>query len=345
VDAVRRLIEETIARFVSPAVRIAQVRALPMEEDEQGWSGAEMGRYLVELDGANSVTVLTKSMPLVERQVGELLSRNGHANVPFTHALDLQTDAPVLACMEDVRGRKLGLPGGLPPAADDPEIDRAVARALAAIHARYLGRIGELPWLPHGDRRYASDFLVAQVWRSWWERALVELPAFAREFDRYTPRLEAAATQFVAAMDGLWREGTLLTLTHGELHREHILLRDGHPFFIDWATAHYAPLYLDLVVYFTPHRVERYREALAAEGIAVSRADFMERYREIGRYVGFKWLCSGIWQWGAGPTERTGRRLLHMIAWALDGEWPDPALLLSERDWQRLLARHGTSQV
>jgi thiamine kinase-like enzyme len=242
--------------------------------------------------------------------------------------------------MEDVGGQKLGLPGGAPRTHGDRDTDRAVAHALAAIHARYLGRIGDLPWLPLGDRRYASDFLIAHVWRSWWDRAFAEHPTFAGEFDRYTSRLETAAAQFVAAMDELWREGTSLTLTHGELHSEHILLRDGRPYFIDWATAHYAPFYLDLVLYFTPDRVEYYWDALSAEGVHVPRVEFMDRYREMGRYVGFKWLCSGIWQWGAGPTEQTGRRLLHMIAWALEGEWPDQAFLLSEMHWFRLLACH-----
>jgi aminoglycoside phosphotransferase (APT) family kinase protein len=279
-------------------------------------------------------------MPLVERQVGVMLSQHGHAHVPFTHTLDLKSDSPALACMEDIEGTKLGLPGGIPRSTVEPETDRAVARALASFHARYLGRIEELPWLPHGDRGYVSDFLVAQVWRSWWDGALVGQPAFAREFDRYTPKLEAVAAQLIATVEDLWRERASLTLTHGELHAEHILLRDGHPYFIDWATAHYAPFYLDLVAYFTPDRVEHYRKALSDEGIDVPRALFMERYREIGRYVGFKWLCSGIWQWGSGPTERTGRRLLHMIAWALDGQWPDQAFFLSETRWRRLLARH-----
>ncbi|GAC1333902.1 MAG: hypothetical protein NVSMB22_26160 [Chloroflexota bacterium] len=113
-------------------------------------------------------------------------------------------------------------------------------------------------------------------------------------------------------------EGTSLTLTHGELHSEHVLLRDGQPHFVDCATVHHAPFYLDLALCFTPDRVGCYRDALAAEAVHVPRVELMDRYRETGRYVGFKWLCSGIWQWGLGTTEPTGRRLLHMTAWALD---------------------------
>ncbi|GAC1465861.1 MAG: hypothetical protein PVSMB7_10670 [Chloroflexota bacterium] len=66
----------------------------------------------------------------------------------------------------------------------------------------------------------------------------------------------------------------------------------------------------------------------------------MDRYRETGRYVGFKWLCSGIWQWGLGTTEPTGRRLLHMTARALDALWPDQAFRLLDAHGHRLLACH-----
>lgn len=141
-------------------------------------------------------------------------------------------------------------------------------------------------------------------------------------------------------MPATWLTSTTCrgSLTHGELHSEHILLRNGQPYFIDWATALYAPFYL--VLYFTPDPAGCYRDALAAEGVHVPRVEFMDRYREMGRYDGFKWLCSGIWQCGSNPTEQTGRRLLPMIAWAPDGQWPDQACLLADTRWHRLLADH-----
>lgn len=52
VDSVRRLIEETIRLYVSPAAEMTRIRSLPMEQEEQGWSGAELRRYRAELDGA-----------------------------------------------------------------------------------------------------------------------------------------------------------------------------------------------------------------------------------------------------------------------------------------------------
>lgn len=51
-DSVRRLIEETIRLYVSPAAEMTRIRSLPMEQEEQGWSGAELRRYRAELDGA-----------------------------------------------------------------------------------------------------------------------------------------------------------------------------------------------------------------------------------------------------------------------------------------------------
>jgi Phosphotransferase enzyme family len=332
---VLRLIAETIRCYVSPTARIIALSSHPMAEEERGWSGAELRRYAVKTDGAGTIGLITKTMGLVERQVGEHLSRQGHGNVPYTHALNLDTNVPALACMQDLGQRKLALPGGTPA-----DIDDRVACALAAIHVANLGQAESMPWLPPADAAYVSDFLLAQVWRSWWDQALTTKPAFAREFARYTPALDAAAVRFLATIQELWREGTSLTLTHGEMHGEHILLHDGRPYFIDWATAHYAPFYLDLVVYFPPHQVEVYRQTLAREGVDIPRDEFMERYREVGRYVGFKWLCSGVWQWKAGPTAVTGRRLLHMIQWALEGTWPERAFLLPDAAWQRLLAQH-----
>jgi hypothetical protein len=66
----------------------------------------------------------------------------------------------------------------------------------------------------------------------------------------------------------------------------------------------------------------------------------MERFDAIGRYVGFKYLCSGIWQWPPGPTAVTGQRILLMIKWAIEGTWPDRAFAVSPAAWRQLLAEH-----
>jgi aminoglycoside phosphotransferase (APT) family kinase protein len=204
-----------------------------------------------------------------------------------------------------------------------------------------LGQQQQLAWLPCADAAYVTDFLIRDVWRGNWEKALAENPAFAAEFAPYTPALERAADQFTRTIQALWQEGNSLTLTHGEVHGEHIMLYQGQPYFIDWGWTYYGPFYLDLPAYFTPQTVHHYHQALVERGTALSRSDFMERYDAIGRYVGFKYLCSGIWQWPPGPTAATGQRLLMTIHWALDGTWPARAFAVSPAAWQRLLASHN----
>src|SRR5215217_6556456 len=113
-------------------------------------------------------------MELKERRVGLLLSAQGHANVPWTHTLDLDTPGPALACMEDVAAN---------PSSPPADLDKQVAEALAAIHVHNLGTGAALPWLPRADHAYFADFLVPAVWRAHWEHALATNPAFAREFD------------------------------------------------------------------------------------------------------------------------------------------------------------------
>jgi hypothetical protein len=80
VDPVRLLIEQTVELYISPSARITRMRLLPLAEEEQGWSGAELRRYRVDLNGGEPATFLTKTMPLVERQVGVMLSQHGHAH-------------------------------------------------------------------------------------------------------------------------------------------------------------------------------------------------------------------------------------------------------------------------
>lgn len=329
----RLLLQETVARYVAPEATVVAVAPAPMAAHELGWSGAEVRRYRVALDSGDSLTLITKTMPLKERRVLVLLSEQGHANVPFTHTLDLTTDAPALACMQDVGGD----PGPLPP-----DLDARVARALAAIHYRNLGQGDRLPWLPRADHAYFADFLIPEVWRAHWDTALAN-PPFAAEFAAYTPRLEAAAAHFIAAMDMLWDEGTSLTVTHGDMHPadgSHVITRRGTPYLIDWGWTYYGSFYLDLPNYFTPASVHHYRAALADLGPAIPEAAFMARFHAAARYVGFKYLCAGIWQWPPGPTRQTGRMLLNMLRRALDGAPPDSGFTLAGATWDGLLAAH-----
>jgi len=226
------LIRETVACFVSPHARVARVQPIAMASHERGWSGAKIARFRVSLRDGSSLTLLTKTMGLRERRVMDRLTRQGHAHTPFTHAPDLEADGPVLCCMQDLGTEKVGIlvRDDDPPSAD---LDAQVAAGLADIHTRHLGRAAEMPWLPHADAAYVTDFLLPTMWRVLWERALASNRAFAREFARYTPELEEAGARFARAIRALWNEGTSLTLTHGELHGEHIVLWRGCTYFID----------------------------------------------------------------------------------------------------------------
>jgi hypothetical protein len=157
--------------------------------------------------------------------------------------------------------------------------------------------------------------------------------------------LEKAAEQFARTIQALWHEGDSLTLTHGEVHGEHIMLYQGRPYLIDWGWTYYGPFYLDLPAYFTPQTVHHYHWALAEQGVELPLADFMERYHAIGRYVGFKYLCSGIWLWPPGPTAATGQRILLTIKWALEGTGATcgaaRAFAVSPAAWRQLLAEHN----
>jgi hypothetical protein len=103
----------------------------------------------------------------------------------------------------------------------------------------------------------------------------------------------------------------------------------------------YGPFYLDLPAFFTPQTVHHYHRALAEQGLEIAEADFMERYHAIGRYVGFKYLCSGLWLWPPGPTSVTGQRILLTIQWALQGTWPERAFAVPLAAWRQLLAEHN----
>ena len=339
-DALTALISATVSLYVSPNAQVIEIQPIEMAPHERGWSGAEIRRYRVRLSTGASLMLLTKTMHRKERCVLHELSQQGHANVPFAFAEDLTSDTSVLTCMQDLGAARVGIPSAEDSTPTSPELDQQVAQALAAIHARNLGRTDLTGWLPNADPTYVTDFLVKAVWRDNWEQSLASNATFAREFARYTPALEKAGAQLAKSMQSLWAEGNALTVTHGEVHGEHIMLHQGRPYFIDWGWTYYGPLYLDLPAYFTPHTVHHYWRALNEHGVRISELDFMARYREIGRYVGFKYLCSGMWIWPPGPTEVTGRRILMLIQWAIDGTWPERAFAVSPVAWQKLLAEH-----
>jgi hypothetical protein len=72
-----------------------------------------------------------------------------------------------------------------------------------------------------------------------------------------------------------------------------VLVQEGKSYFIDWQTAMWGPLYLDLPHHHcTLAQAELYRRALAARGDAIPSDAFAARYRVAARYIGYA-ICGG----------------------------------------------------
>jgi hypothetical protein len=80
-------------------------------------------------------------------------------------------------------------------------------------------------------------------------------------------------------------------------------------------------LYLDLPNPFTVETALIYRDALADHGYEIPAVEFLERYHEIGRYMGLRYLGYALWQWAQGEEQRRQGRwfLYYTFALALHG--------------------------
>jgi hypothetical protein len=293
-DDLEQLLEQTIRRYGRPGARVVSFDVRPMREYERGYSGAQIERHVVVFrtpgGEAGTITLITKEAPLLERRVLDLLTSQSQC-VPFSHTLDLTTDRPMLVCQQD-----LGTDSSQWPPSTEP--DRQAARCLARIHYTNLGRATELAWLPRADRVYFEGYILAD-YREQLARAM-EWPAFMAEYGDVARQMEEAVGPFLAAMDSLWAEGDSLTLIHADMMDNHVLVHAGRPYLIDWGQARYGSFYLDLPNYFTPDSVLSYRDALGELGLDILADEFMRRYREAGRYPGFKYIGVLLHLWVAG---------------------------------------------
>lgn len=306
------LLRATVVAHVAPNAELVAVH----EHDggAQGFSGATLRYYDVEFvhaGDAGHVSRVTKNVPLAERRTQMWLSEQS-LPVPFSHTLDLTTAVPAPLCMAYV-GEK---------PAPGPETARLAARALAAIHAAAMGRGNALPWVPRADPSFFAQSLVRTSWRDPWYRALVgpEQIAeyavqsgfawgtvkpggdFAAAFAADTPLLEAAADRFLHAMTTLWDAGDTLTLLHADLHGEHVRIRDGRGYVLDWGQARYGSLFVDLPNYFSRENALLYRDALAALGHDIPHDAFLAGYDAASAYPGFKYFGFAFRDWFCGDT-------------------------------------------
>src|SRR5438309_11632630 len=93
----RALLEETVARHINPAARISGVRELSVCS---GMSGAKVRRYELQLAGVSAqytnIRLVTKEASLRERLTLTHLVTQRQPNLPFSHTLDLHSDAAAL---------------------------------------------------------------------------------------------------------------------------------------------------------------------------------------------------------------------------------------------------------
>jgi hypothetical protein len=307
------LLEQTIRRYVQPGACIMDIATQPMGENERGYSGARLQRHVVTYrapqDDTQTITLITKEAPLLERRVLDLLTSQGQC-VPFSYTLDLAADRSALVCQQDL---------GTGPSREraSTDLDRQVARCLARIHYVNLGRATDLPWLPHADRAYFEGYIL-EDFREQLARAM-ERPAFVTEYGDLARQMEEAVGPFLAAMDSLWAEADALTLIHADMMDDHVLAHDGRAYLIDWGQARYGSLYLDLPNYFTPDNVLLYRDALAELGLDIPEEEFMGRYREAARYPGFKYIGFLLFLWMNGQLRSLHGSLLDQLlpSWSL----------------------------
>jgi aminoglycoside phosphotransferase (APT) family kinase protein len=272
----------------------------------QGASGSRIGYYRVASrdsgGGRHEERVVTKEAPQLERRILRLLAEQGCAVPPMVVG-DFEAEGRATVFMPYLEERPAGGGGGFRgPWA------RSVAEGLAGIHAANRGR--RPAWLPPVEEDLEHR-LELQHWRGFWEEAARD-PEFPAELRGALPKLEAAHERLLATLRHLIAEGGCLTLLNVDLIPDSIRCwRDG-AVFLDWEQAGYGPLYLDLPNQIPLESALIYREALARAGYEIPVTVFLERYHEVGRYMGLRYIAVGLWNWLAGGQRRAdGLWFLH----------------------------------
>jgi aminoglycoside phosphotransferase (APT) family kinase protein len=293
------LLTQTLARFVDPAARLTEVTALDVQS---GMSGASVRRYTIRYtsggqDGTTSL--VTKVATRNEWNVLRELNAQRQPNVPFAYALDEPEGDHLLLCMQDVGD--VTRPTSLDPITE-LELEREAA-GLASIHAANFERAATLAWLPKVDRDYLEEMLFQRTWRPAWEQAVAS-PTFVETFRSAIPRVEAAAATIVDDMASLLDDAQAQTLIHADINPSNVLVQQGTPYFIDWQTAMWGPLYLDLPHHHcTLTQAELYRCTLAAHGYVIPSDSFAAHYRVAARYIGLRYMWWTLEYWLSDPTQ------------------------------------------
>lgn len=304
--------EQLLAQIYGETRRVTAVEEQP--GGPQGYSGSQIRYFDVDsLDARGAAyrdRLVVKQASRLERRIAQHLAGQGAA-VPPVVIPDLGNPERAAIYMPYLESR--------PPYAEghDSPLTASMAEGLAGIHA--ANRLQPPPWLPHASDNFEQR-LWLYAWREKWAENLAR-PDFAATFGAYTDRLEAAHERLLRHLAALTAEGTSLTLLNVDLIPDHIRLWQGRACFIDWEQSSYGPLYLDLPNAFTVETALAYRDALARHGYAIPEVEFMERFHEVSRYMGLRYLGFSLWQWAQGGAERERGRwfLYYTLSLALHG--------------------------
>lgn len=261
-------------------------------------------RFEVHLSDGQSIILVVKPSPRIERLALKRLNQQRQPLVPLSHTLDLNGDGEALICM-------LNAGDEISPT-HIHTYHQPLADGLAKIHLANMNQADDLWWLPKTDRAYFADFILGWTWRSAWERAL-EDANFVEQFSDYIPKVQASAKQFPDLMEQLYDDPSTRTLIHTDIYTGHILATDK-PYLVDWGQSHYGSFYLDLPNCFeTSDHAEIYRQALAQQGMHIPRDAFVQKYQMAGRFVGFRYMWYWLEEWRKHPADWNEQGLLYML--------------------------------
>lgn len=273
--------------------------SVPMESDEQGYSGARLVRLNCTLSNGKTCSYICKYADLSERIVMQTLTEQKRGHTPYAYADLQETDKTAWFIMQDIRSCET-----IP--CSTPVWKKQTAAALADIHTDNLGSADKNPYLLHANKDYWK-YITTKISVDHFEKKCVLDRHFAAEYSNILPKLRKLAERFVTDMTDLYQDGTSVTITHGDLQNisgDHVRCFNGKPMIIDWGFSRFAPFYIDLVDYFTLEEAIFYFEELQYRNIAITRKDFEECYRMASLYPGFIYLYPALAQYDSGKKEK-----------------------------------------
>lgn len=225
---------------------VQSVHSAPMRFDEQGYSGEKLLRLHCTFSDGKSNSYICKYADLSERIVMRILTEQKRGHSPFAYSDLKDTSQTAWFIMQDIRTCEK-IPCSV------SVWKRQVAAALADIHTDNLGAADKNSRLLPADEAYWKH-ITTKISVDHFEKKCASDNHFAGQYSRVLPKLRKTAERFATDMADLYRDGTSVTVTHGDLQDmvgDHVRCFQGRPMIIDWGFSRLAPFYIDLVDYFT----------------------------------------------------------------------------------------------